>query len=104
MSDEPETTPGQCLAGVLILLSIPVLPFWQGYVLADLWSWFAVPALGLPALAWGHAAGLMLLLRLARWKYGPGVEPDEYVKVLLDAWGTPGLYWLVGRLVLWAGV
>ena len=102
--EKPRVTPGQALAGVLILVSIPLLPFWQGYVLADLWAWFAAPAFGLPALTWGHAAGLTILLRLARWKYRSGVKPEEYGSLLLDAWGTPGLLWLMGRLVLGAGV
>lgn len=55
------------IAGLILIipgfcLLIAAAAVWRGYVLSILWSWFIVPAFGLPALTVPLAIGLSLLV------------------------------------------
>lgn len=72
----------------LVALSV----IWCGWVLARLWLWFVVPALGAPALSLPHAVGLDLLVTLIAV---PSPRPTGCAPVPVDAkahWLLKGMF------------
>lgn len=47
----------------LLVITFGVTIFWGGYVASTLWGWFVVP-LGVMAISYWHAVGLICVVRL----------------------------------------
>lgn len=58
--DEKERT----AVTVIVILWIAPAMLLRGWVATKLWTWFAVPALGLPSLGVGFAVGISILITL----------------------------------------
>lgn len=86
-------------AGALGLLTF--LAMWGGFVLSVLWSWFLVP-LGLPAITWLQASGLLLIGQLLSGNYGIN-EPDcdgndgcNYIAGVVQYFSYPLIFLCIG--------
>lgn len=53
---------------LLGLIYVPIGALAAGYTVSTLWRWFVVPSLHLPALSWGYAYGIMLLVQVFRFQ------------------------------------
>lgn len=51
-----------CLGVLFVLVSIPLIAIFQGWVLTVLWGWFVVPTFALPKLSIAVAIGLTLIV------------------------------------------
>ena len=96
MKDEEvvATVLGGAIATVLVPVLAVCLAMWAAWPLWALWGWFLVP-LGLPAVTYFHAIGLMLLVILVS-------QPDrkrDWWQVII----SPPLIVFVGYLAHWAG-
>jgi len=57
------------------LLLIAPLVYFDGYVVARLWQWHAVP-FGLPPVSIGHAVGLSMIVNVIRYRPTAPKDPD----------------------------
>lgn len=86
------------------LLVLALLPFgvaFRAFVLSRLWAWFLVP-LGVPALAVGHALGLIALAVLVMpGRTRPDTRPafDQVLDTVTLGFLLPAMCWLFG----WVG-
>lgn len=69
------------LAYLLVLLPISVM--WSGFVLAKLWTWFVVPALGAAPLAVPSAIGLALIVKFMTHQDTGKSEGKDMTEVLI---------------------
>lgn len=108
MSDKTKEIDLTVLATVLIapvaaLLLLPIL-LWSGWAASILWGWFAVPAFGLPPLSITNAAGICLLISVARVKLSAPKDSLSFgQKVFAVVFGPPfavGMGWLVKWIAL----
>ena len=86
---------GGALLGIAVIVHAVVA---YGFVLSKVWSWFVVPALGVPALGVGAAIGVAFVVNvllsniknaIATKQEGPKKSPgDVLAGVLLDPWIT----------------
>lgn len=94
------------LAGAILLIAL-LLGFVWAAVLADLWAWFAVPALHAPPLTLVNAYGLILiatvfthgLKRVGADDDGDKKPGQKLVGKIVGPLLTAGTIWLVGALV-----
>lgn len=81
LKDEDEFT----LALMKLIFGFALMAF-RPWVVAVLWRWHVSP-LGVPALSYWQAFGLLMLIGLVRYRYEPPVDDAEsYVKRLGAAW------------------
>lgn len=59
MTDKLEESTHKAIAGCLLILAIPAVVAWEGFVGWKLWTWFLVP-LGGASLTYGAMTGVML--------------------------------------------
>jgi hypothetical protein len=96
------------LIGVLALavVSIGLLylysAFSLGYVGMVLWAWFIVPVFGLPALSWGQAYGIALLIGLYCYRINTNKDERTTSEKVGQAIGLLLSPWLV-LLAGWIG-
>ena len=57
------------------LATIVVTVFWGGYVASTLWNWFIVP-LGVPAINYLHAVGIITVINVFLGSRGYSVSKD----------------------------
>lgn len=93
-------TIGEALAplGLYLLLMVPFV-LWNGFVLTELWAWFAAP-LGAPTLTLGPAIGLNLLITFLIVQT-PEQEPDKgyMTRAISFAITEPAIALLVGWII-----
>lgn len=67
------------LFGVFFVICLAYLygAFAMGFVGMKLWAWFVVPVFGLPALTWGQAYGIALLVGLLTHQIHIPTNEDE---------------------------
>lgn len=51
-----------------VILLIPVVAIYHGFVFSVLWHWYAVPLFGAPVITSLQAAGLLILINLPLWR------------------------------------
>jgi hypothetical protein len=92
MSNNDETVT-KSITGALSFACIAGKPF----VLMTLWRWFVTP-LGVPALTYGRAFGLVLLFGVLTVKWEPKLSAEDDLKrASFHAFGLPialGIGWL----------
>ena len=81
---------------IALFLSIPVLLL-LGFVLADHWQWFIVPAFKVPGLSYGEALGLSIFLNFvaACFSLKMPVDEDPIYRVFIKL-GVVLATWLIG--------
>lgn len=82
-----------------IAIGLLYAPYAEGWVLARLWSWYAVP-LGLHALSWKVCAAAVLAASLFQQRAARKESPSDYASRLMLAVLLPWLVLLVGWLPL----
>lgn len=69
------------MPGVLVLVYlfvlVPLGVMWSGYALAKLWSWFLVPALGVPPLSIPAAIGLSIVVSYMTYQKSTNTDEDK---------------------------
>lgn len=85
-----------------IILAVPIT-MWQGFILAKLWLWFAVPIFGLAPLAFVPAMGLCVLIGFlvshVPLKMGEPTPSELLTHQINSGFFVPGFSLLVGWLV-----
>lgn len=89
------------LVGAIVFISIPSILV-RSWAVVTLWRWFAVPALGLPALGYAATIGLLLLAEMVSFESATYKEHKiDYKTTLIVRFVGPvvfvGLGWLVRR-------
>lgn len=97
-----EDKTGILIAATLFLISLPFLAIYSGFVLSYLWLWFIVP-LGVPAIAIGHAIGIMTIKNFVFYKYQKektekGTSEDVY-KALTALIVSPSVALGIGYII-----
>lgn len=99
MTDDKQDKP----SGVVILIALGFFfysPYVEGWVLAHLWQWYAVP-LGLRAIGWkAFAAADLAIVLLRQYPQTSKLTQSDYVSRLTLSFLLPWIVLLIGWLPL----
>lgn len=84
------------ILGLLIIL--PAIWIWNGYVLMILWRWFIIPISKLPSIGILEAMGIDLVVALLTFTPSMKRETNHW-KTLAYAVGGPGFALIVGWII-----
>lgn len=76
-----------CLSVIFMILLIPILAIYNGWLLTAVWTWFMVP-LGLPVLPLAHAIGIIYVMHLLFPSLHQSVSN---IPSKIDKWDEEGL-------------
>lgn len=82
----------------ITLMILPIYIAYEGFVLSTFWSWFVVP-LGAPALGVAQAAGIALMVSVARAKASETKQHIDAAEWAAHAFGTPTFALAVGWVI-----
>jgi hypothetical protein len=101
-AEKPSRTWGEIF---VMILSVPLLFAWDGYVVATLWRWFVLPLFAAaPALTWKAAMGLAFVARYVRGVDSRRDDPSEHVALrLAKMFSWPAVALGVGYVMLAVG-
>jgi len=90
-----------CLAGIIVLIMIPLIAILQGWVLTVLWGWFIVPTFRAPELSIAVAIGLTLIVGMFKdinIKNSEKSSEDRLVEAIATVL-TPFVFLFLGWIV-----
>jgi len=86
---------------LFLLVGLPVLLAWHGFVFKTLWGWFIVPTFNLAPLSLAFAIGIAIVVRAVTINFKINKEEPDLLEVFLTGLAGYGLFLLTGWIVTW---
>ena len=87
------------LGCLLALIFVPLIYIWNGFVLQQLWGWFAVEKFALPPLSIAEAIGISLIVGFLTTHVSDAKEKQEAWITLVAGVINTGIVLLIGFVV-----
>lgn len=86
---------------LFILVGLPIMIMWHGFVFKTLWGWFIVPTFSLAPLSLAFAIGIALVVRSLTIAFKVKGEDHDQLHVFFTGIVGYGLFLLIGWIVTW---
>lgn len=90
--------------GILLLLTIPIVAIWRGFVLTKMWGWFITP-FGVHQIGLAHAIGIsltasvfLLALKTREPERSDKSDRHKLIEGFVFAALGPPIFWLFGAI------
>ena len=84
---------------LFLLLTLPIIMLWHGFVFQTLWGWFIVPTFGMAPLTAAAAIGVALVVRLLTISFKLDAKSPDVVKAFFTGMFGYGIFLLIGWIV-----
>jgi len=84
---------------LFLLITLPIVTMWHGFIFMTLWGWFIVPTFGLAPLTLAVAIGVALVVRMLTISFKVDAKSPDVIKGFFTGMFGYAIFLLIGWIV-----